>query len=477
MKKLGLGIGFVILELLALPYIFGWYAEREIRAHVEATAFASQIDMSFSKYVRGWFRSEAVLEVGFAKSYIEQLRAVSAQGGGDSTPFEGPATMRYSAQFDIVHGPLLRTKDLKLGLVEAVSKLRVDAEDVRAMLAQSGAEQLLETYAYIDFSGLTHFTSSSPALKWTHDLGQFDVEPLVVTGTYESSTREISMRGLLPRVQVDTPEVQIELGVMSMDGSLRFISSYLYVGDVQVSLATIRANGSSGGPFTMDGLKVSTSVSESAGGQALDMGVQYSVKNALFDDTRVAHVVLGLQLENIDRVFLEEYTKLAQDPAALARLGSPEGFGELQELLHKFLVRSPHLSIKPLSFVMDGETSNLEIDVRVNGAKLPGAHDLSPENLLVIRETLNAAGSVDLGKELALTIAKARMKQNVIAALVQSGREMSAVQIEQFVDEQALKMIQTLVAQRFIERTPGGYRAVASVVDGKLEINGNPMPF
>jgi uncharacterized protein YdgA (DUF945 family) len=477
MKKLGLGIGFAVLELLALPYIFGWYAEREIRTHVEATAFAPQIEMSFSKYDRGWLRSEAVLEVGFAKSYIEQLRAVSAQGGGDSTPLAELATMRYSAQFDIMHGPLLRARDFKFGLVEAVSKLRIDAEEVRAMLADSGAEQLLETYAYIDFSGLTHFASSSPALRWTNDLGQFDVKPLVVTGTYESSTREISMRGSLLSVQVDTPEIQIELAEMSMDGSLRFISNYLYVGDVQASLATMRANGASGGPFTMDGVKVSTSVSESAGGQALDMGVQYAVESALFNDTRVADAVLGLKFENIDRVFLDEYTKLVQDPAALARLGSPLGFGELQELLHKFLARSPHLSIKPLSFVMDGERANLEIDVRVNGAKLPGANDLSPDNLLVIREALNAAGSVDLGKDLTLTIAKARMKQNIIAALAQSGREMSEVQIEQFVNEQAMNMIQTLVAQRFIERTPGGYRAVALVVDGKLEINGNPMPF
>lgn len=478
MKKLALTLAIIVLVVLALPFGFGWYAERELRAQLDQPGIAALVDVSVKEYDRGWFKSKAVMQIGLAESYIQQLAALQGPAGAEAG-VAALSTVKYDSDLDITHGPVLWAKGLRFGLVEWTTAVDVASPELKALLDKAGADKIFTSDLYIDFAQVTHFSGTTPALKWTDDSGEFDIEPFSLDGKYVPTTRQFTMTGGMPALSIKTEEAEAKMGAATMGGTFRFISEVLYVGDFSFGIDKfeVKPLQSGASPVALGGLKVTSAITQSADEKSLNIGVTYAADRVSSAEFDIADAVLNVELNSLDREFLEAYAGLYRDPVMLQKLGTPEGFSELSGLFYKLISGSPEFAIKPLAFKLNGESSKLELEVKADGSGVTSPDQVSIDQLPALREIVNATATLEVGRNAVLAIAKNRMKNQIKASMLRSGQEMSDEQIEQIAEQQAPRMFEQFVAQGFVEQTPTGFKTIATVKKGQVAINGNPMPF
>ncbi len=467
MKKTALVIAIAALAALgASPWWLGARAERLYRSELASWSQPGQIRIEVVEYRRGWFRSEAEIRV-----VLESLETAAA---GQEEP--GLARWSRLLQTDrIHHGPLplvgaaLGLPGFRPALAVVDSAVGLEAD------ASEGAEPapFLRARTVLGFRGTAVSALRSDPVEAAVPQGTVRWEGMRgtiewpgdarATGTMESPGFYLSGEGMDVRLQALMASFDLHRGVEG-----------LVLGDYSVSVQRMAGSSADGESFSLDGITARTSAF--AAGEVVHGSTSLAVEEILAGGETFGPASLELAVRNLDarsvarwQALGSEIQGLAEDPEGLAALLEREG----RALAPALLARSPEVELTSLRFRgPEGEVSaraGLSFD---GGAPV----DLDAPRTLLPRIRAEAEAKLPAG--LALRLARPQGERQV-AAQEAAGR----LRVEgpedraQRVEAAASQLLAGLVAQGLLEFDGGYYAVAANWAEGRLAVNGMPIPL
>ncbi len=446
-----------VVFLVALPPVFGMLTESAVRKRAESLRDEGRLLVTVETFDRGWFTSRAVLSIEPDPTGDRRWQTL--------TGFVRPMTVVV----DFKHGPLSVHDGLFFGFSElrarpaaAPNGEPIDAPfdfDFRAQTSFGGSVNFAaevrpfdsagEGFAVSFSGGRLHGTLSGPrlhavldadALQYTQDTTTYSLFRVRASADTER-TNERLMPGTIT-LEID----RMAMDVREAERKTLFDVRALVV---ESSTALDRSREHLGGKWRVE------------------LG-----RLRLADGTEIGGARLDAAAERLDVAALDAYSAAA---ARAAENGTPLA-DEVEPALLRLLAAGPTASIDALHFEIDGEPFDASVRATTDAAALPpaGAADLRDPALwaavLGIRAEITVAKS--LADKAAVAIAK-----SILGQRMEDGESMPGPSLEALARTQAGLAIAVLSAQGLLEETDDLYRTVVQLEDGRLNVNGQSLPF
>ncbi len=467
MKKTVLVIAIAALAALAAsPWWLGARAERLYRSELASWSQPGQVRMEVVEYRRGWLRSEAEVRV-----VLESLEmAATAQGE--------PGVARWSRllQTDrIHHGPLplvgaaLGLPGFRPALAVVDSAVGLEAE------ASEGAEPtpFLRARTVLGFNGTAVSALRSDPVEAAVPQGTVRWEGMTgtiqwpgdarATGKMESPGFHLSGEGMDVRLQGLAASFDLHRGVEG-----------LVLGDYSVSVRRMAGAAKEGESFSLDGITARTSAF--AAGEVVHGSTALAVEEIVAGGETYGPASLELAVRNLDarsvarwQALGGEMQGLAEDPEALTALLEREG----RALAPALLARSPEVEITALRF----RGPQGEVSARA-GVSFDGGAPVDLDAPKTLLPRIRAQAEAKVPAALALLLARPQGERQV-AAQEAAGRWRAKTPEDRArrVEKATAQLLEGLVAQGLLEFDGGYYAVAARWAEGRLAVNGMPIPL
>lgn len=442
--------------LVGLPPVFGMLTESAVRARAESLRDEGRLLVTVEEFDRGWFSSRALLRV---EPNPEGDRSRQALIG-----FVEP--MKVVADFN--HGPLSVQDGVFFGFSElrarpapAPDGQTIDAPfdfDFRAQSTFGGAVNFAGEIMPFDSAG-EDFVLSFSGGRFHGTLAGADVQAVVDTDAfqYTEGAATYSLLGL--RASADAERISD----LVMPGTFTLAIDRLSLDIGEASRSTV---------FDLRALGVESSTALDAARERLGGAVRVELERLrLAGGTEITDARLEAAAERLGVAALDAYSKAA---ARAAESGAPLA-DEVEPAVLRLLAEAPAASIDGLRFAVNGETFEASAQAAANPAALPpGAADIRDPALwmAVLGGRVEAAIAKPLVEQIAIAVATSQLGGRIMA-----GESMPVESIEALARTQAGLAIALLSAQGLIEDTGNLYRTELQLEDGRLTVNGQPLPF
>lgn len=471
-------IALVLLLVLAAGTFVAtfWHAGGRVEA-----AFAEQKDFIAGqsalkvvdqRFERGIFTSRAEVSV-------ELQGQAAALWGGLARDVLGSALKeppRLTWVHEIHHGPFpaWRQGDFSAADARFFTRLRINPE-ITAKLPEvfgDGAPVLLTTDFFADHSAVSQVSlpaiqrdlSGGVRLTWQGMSGE-----LHFTRAYDAFQTQLAM----PRLELVSGANKAVLANLAVNGDMKRGSQGLWLGGGGLSVAemSVSATGMTG---KIAGLAYRGTVRES--GEFIDVGTEFSLKNAEFRDLKLGSAKLALnfghlhgptlgkmraEMDALDRQTMPDEQRAAQAAALVLGL-----YGELMK-------RQPEVAVKELSFAMPEGNLKFSLAARLLSVPEDGA---GPMALL---GAIQASADLDVAEELAKKLAMKGIKEKLRTSMAEANAGKDAVEVDADLEAHASVAVGSQIAaaieQGLIQRDGERLKATARWENGGLLVNGHPL--
>lgn len=479
MKKLVGALVIIVVVaaagLTGAAYWSGRQAERWYQESLAATAANPNIKFSTAQYHRGLFASQVVTRVQF----------VMPEGQSADTP--DPS---FSVRQDIYHGPLplagWGVPGIEMRWTGGVVRTTLDADSsawTRALAKWYGHQEPLLIVSQIGFDGAsnTHITMPPLNLSKVEDLQSLQFSGL--QGQFQIAAHNAAVQGNLAVKSLDAVgkpaaaegqpangEVQVKLQDMAMTVNQRKGAFDLLFGDSGFKLGelSIREPGIDT-PFVLNNLSITGSISPQG---AQQVGGEVAMKVDKFVvEGQSGTGSLKLALHNLDGATVNQLEQWQQK--ATSHADDPQMLDELLKLMKALLRGKPEFVLDTQATLTNGEWNGKlslnfqdfgDVNLLQNPAGLLGALEKGLAEVTVSKGLL----------EMALTDG---IKEDLMAQLVEQGKEASEPAVQAMAAQQATAQLQSLTGMGFIRLTGERYQSTAKFEGGKLYVNDKEIPL
>jgi uncharacterized protein YdgA (DUF945 family) len=464
MNKLAIAAAVVLaLVLLGLPPIVASVTEARVRERVAAIDSSDTVAAEVTSFARGWFRSSANIALR-----VEPDGDPAADGAQAGWLAGEP----LSIAVELAHGPVAVLDGVHFGWSSMVARLDEEAPGVAELTTTLGVPYVFEFRGRTSFSGSMAFDADAPAFELPLDETLIGFSGADLDGVYAG--RQLTARAAIARIEVTSPTGTFELHGVSATADNELLSEYVLPGRASVAIERVTiVDAFRGAEPVFDGTDFSVaSVTElDAGGDLLEMRIDYEVDSVRIDTNVLAEPSIGMTLRNIDVAAVEAYSAAANDaaagaadPVAIVRALAPE--------LERALRAGPSLSVDPIRFRLDDEPFEARVDLTANTTELPAAGALNLDNPLLVLGLVDADAEVRLSKALAQRLA-------TLVAKMQLARDGSLPpdELAYLAEAQSALMLAMLAGQGVLIEDGSDYRSAIELTNGRLTVNGEALPF
>lgn len=471
-------IALVLLLVLAAGAFVAtfWHAGGRVEA-----AFAEQKDFIAGqsalkvvdqRFERGIFTSRAEVSV-------ELQGQAAAVWGGLAREVLGSALKeppRLTWVHEIHHGPFpaWRQGDFSVADARFLTRLRINPE-IAAKLPEvfgDGAPVLLTTDFFSDNNAVSQVAvpaiqrdlKGGTQLTWQGMSGE-----VRFSRAYDAFQTHLAM----PRLELVSGVNKAVLANLAVNGDMKRGGQGLWLGNGGLSVAemSVSATGMTG---KIAGLAYRGSVREN--GEFIDVGTEFSLKNAEFRDIKMGQARLALnfghlhgptlgkmraEMDALDRQPLPDEQRTAQAAALVLGL-----YGELMK-------RQPEVAVKELSFAMPEGDLKFSLAARLLSVPDDGA---GPMALL---GAIEASADLDVAEDLAKKLAAKGVKEQLRSAMAEANAGKDAAEVEADLDAHATVAVSAQIAaaieQGLVQRDGERLKATARWETGGLRVNGHPL--
>lgn len=421
-------------------------------AHYEQQMLAStpyivQVRRVYHKGIFG-ATEEATYRLGGPFGRLSQ--ALSAGGAG--SPLE--LTVRNT----IHHGPLPQLRSAALATVdtELVPPPALGSK-LNAIFAGRPA---LTIHASLGWLGGRSTTFSMPAFR-----AQLPSGATLVSRGFSGSVE--ATRNAASRVAqvasggfgIQGPKASVDFGDIRFDASLRRVFDAIYVGDINIALASVSARGASGAPFLLKGVSIGSA--SQADSEYVNYQTRFTSDEMTAGGLAFSHVVYGLRILHLEGRSLAALSRaLQQARAGVAAGGTAGGAAAAQSAIRnalsqygvELLLHDPVIQIQSLAFAMPEGEFHLAASLAAHGIR---REDLGggPAAMMALVRYLDAA--VDL-----------RVDDALLSKLISSSSRGPALSAQ----------LDSLEKQGYLRRDGKAWTAQLVLRGGRLTINGQPYP-
>ena len=459
----GAGAAFVLL-LLAAPGLVGSITEARVRERVAAIDAGEALTAEVLSYERGWFASHARIELGLAPGAMAGTAALAALAGAD------PSNRRAVVVVNFAHGPLALRHGLHAGWGTFVARLDPDFAAVAELEQNLGIPYAFEFRGRTGFFGATEFAADVPRID-------LPVDELTLAFSGATLVGRIAGDALVAQAHVAAIEFSSPTGSFAISGirasaDNRVVSDYVLPGRASFaidSVAIVDATRGTAPVFEAKALAIATDAALHEADTLLDFTMTYGLDSLRFDTTTVTGAALGIALRNVDVAAVQAYSA-ATRAAAAAGSGARSLVAALGPHFERALAAGPNLTLEPIRFNVAADSFDGRIELAADTARLPTAGRIDFENPLGLLGLVRSAAELRLSKPLAQRlVALASTRQFAGASTPEEARFLA--------EAQAGLLLTTLLGQGMLVDDTDAYRATVSLRDGRLTVNGNPLPF
>lgn|GEM_PF-1237520 len=453
MKK-ALPFLFVLLGLaLVAPFIVGGVAKTRFEGGLVGfnTAAASTLQARLVGYERGWFDSNAQLELTLTDAYIAQLQGLQ-NAGMDAEVLRRPLTL----QLAVHHGPLLMQGGPQLGWAAYEAQPDAESPSNRLLaLALDAGDGWLTLNAVAGLDGTVDFSLEVVALD-TGDGGMFTFqsEPAHLRGRVQGNRFAASFEA--PAMTFGTEEV--EFGIDGITGEFDYTLVAPSVGIGTTRMGFDRASGMAEGRevFSLDAVTFASDVKLAADGETMLITADYGVAAMqLPNSPAVSEVSLHLAMNGFDLPAVQAFSQRMQSLQQLE--DQSQALALLTPELEQLFRNHPSLDLAPIKFLVEGEpfAATIHLSTNPDAAVEPNYADPA-----FWRTYFMVSADVSAAKPLATNL-----------AAMQLGR-MTGGQVG---TDQVAGMLAGMVAQGMLVDAGDAYTVAITYEGGVLSVNGNPM--
>lgn len=465
-------IGVVAVVLLCAPYAIGMINENAMRRQLEVPAAQPGITRNLESIDRGWFSSEARIDVGIDPQYLAQLT------GEDPMMFETMlADFSLPVIVEISHGPVLLADGLGFGT--AFVRAYADPESQLAVLAEQilGMPHLFAFHGRGGFGSGFRYEGSVPPI----DFAMPDIS-LTSTGITFSGVidgRRKTLDGELANLTLQSPFAGAVLESLTVTSDMtRPGPDTIPLGTGSLAIGRLAVTDPMQGAtptLLAEGAGIAATVTANDDEAYLDMDLVYELAALDTRGFELGDLALGVRLGHIDAEAANGLQNLAQavpdttDAEALRAYMLPLG--------DRILAGQPTLTLEPVHFTTpDGELDG-RLSVAIDSAALPGGTIDDLQNPDVLRQALSADLELTASRPLAEWLAGLVMLQQLAPPPGQAGPDMTPEQRRQMAGVQGSLVLGALAAQGLLLDDGDAYSTMISLSDGALTANGQPLPM
>ncbi len=134
------------------------------------------------------------------------------------------------------------------------------------------------------------------------------------------------------------------------------------------------------------------------------------------------------------------------------------------------------MEIGPIQGTIDGESFRANVDVKVDGAKLPPAAEFFFADPLVWMTIASADAKINASEKL-INMAVDSYIRDQISASLPADTEVPEDELDEMVVQQRPMLTGQVIDQGMVTLENGEYTTTATFVDGELTVNGTPFPL
>lgn len=437
----------LLVALLVLPPVFGKVAESRVTAHIESLR-EKQLDITIDEYERGWFSSRA--RITLKPSQLHPSAALLAD-------VLDPLTVAV----DIRHGLVSLADGFFLGMFETYARPVDDSPVV---------DFVVEAQTTLD--GSVNFAVEIMPLRHDFADGRVNLSGARASGTIER--RRVDARGELASLEIASPT-----GAVSMIGVRASTDTERHSGrvapgtlSVEVDRIAFERFENSSQAFDATGVRFASRSSVDRALNRLHGRAVFAFEQARTGNgATITDARYEMSLRNVDVAALEAYYDLVADGAP-----AEPSMDVVAPIVQRLVASSPSFAIDTVRFHVDGQPFEASLHVDVDSSVPPsgGAVDLNDPEYW--RSILKGRAGLSAAKPLVEQLAAAGIKVQLLAAQ-EDGASMPTDSLDALAEAQVGLVLGMLSAQGMIEDTGSLYRTTLSFENGRITVNGQPLPF
>jgi len=353
---------FLLLALVISPFGLGFKIKEDYSALTQKMSDMMQVDIRIAKYDRGFFSSDAIVEV--------QVPGM-------------PVSIQLKE--NIIHGPVY------LGLINQGKSPFIAAVVKGELLSAAGFESVVEqifsgqsAIAYqslIDFTGNVDVEGYMPPVDTVieQDTGPLVIKSsgMLVTSHYSSADEKISGENKLSKFVLKSEDINIDLNNLNISFSGKMGENNLLMGDSVLSLDKLDVQ-TNNEQFALSNFSVS-SVSTEAG-MLVNAQLRMNAQEVLLSNQKLGPVIFALSVNGLNANSLNQITEMQKSMEEKVQQGIPpeqlnammtgQMMGIVPELFKQAVITIDPLSIQSelgklessLDFSVDGLDQNAPAD-------------------------------------------------------------------------------------------------------------------
>lgn len=471
MKKLiPIAVVILVVAAIGLPTVIGSMMESTVRERIERMNDNPMLAMRVAEYDRGWFSSQAEIEIALDERYFDLIAAT-----GDVNDVQMTAMMNEQSihiPVSLTHGPVVVSDGLYFGLAR-IHALLDDRDQLAAMAMQElGLDYLAELRGQVSYLGRFSFTGNVPPIDYYDESGQVRFSGLDIDGSAHSGNLQLD--GGFESLAMDADGTAITVEKLFLTSDSDQINQALWIGEFDSGIETlliVDTYAGAGEALRFTGLRANGSTDLDATGELLEATATYAAETVHIPefDMELTDTEVTVGIENISAEAMTDYYENMfnidpQNPDA-AMLA-------MQDLSGKILENNPGISVDPIRFTLDGESLTAAFSARIVNAD-QGNADLT--NVFAMLNMLEASVDLSASKPLFLRLASqgaASQMSSIRPTDLPPGET-----IESMAEAQAQLMIANFLAPGYLVDDGENYTTDIDYANGEVRINGNPVPL
>lgn len=461
MKKIAPLLLALLGVVLVVPFVVGGKVKTGFESGLLDfnTAAASTLQARLVDYRRGWFGSQARLELSLTDAYVAKIRSSLQDPGEAMDVLQRPLVLLMTVQ----HGPLVRNDGMQFGWAGVVARPdpEVAGNGFFADALDTGNDWLTVA-ATVGLDGGVDYTIEVVSIDTVGGEGiAFKSSPLVLSGNAQGS--RITTTLTMDLIEFHQGLVKMQVEGIHFDVDYTLLGNSIGTGTSDGTIATFSMFGDIAGEPTnllqVNQTHVASVVALDSAGEFMTVSVDYGIESIQpANGPKITAVAVGMALAKLDLAALQT---LGERMQAVQGEASPDGIlAKLGPALARLLRSNPTAVVDPIRFLVEGEPFEASVQARSNWPERAiGEADFA--NPVFWQEVFAIDAQLSAAKPLATNLAASYLGKMV-------GGQVGT--------DQVAGMLGGMVMQGMLVDAGESYTVQVSYEGGVTTVNGNVMP-
>ena len=474
--KIGIGVFLLLVVLLiASPFYVGMRIENGAQQQIEsyqASGFGYTLNVD-----RGYRRSTLTYGIAAEPDFLTNSYGMSASEASEWSE----ALSKVQLPVHVEHGPILTENGFGLGWTDLSARWdKSVSPDLAKILEHMNVDEFFTANSRVSLTGNGDFEFSSPRMGYVDpDTGDnLRFNGMSGQGTYSGFGRAYSIDSRIQGAIVAAEFAYIAIGPVSLNADVDMHDGYQYWADIvsELGLESIIYS-SELTNISISNMQISANLED---GETTDVGnMAYVMEAESFGSGsfKLQDIEASFAYTDLNKQFFEEYAVLA---TSLSADEQEVMVSFIEAQLPAVLAAGPGFAMPKLAFSHEDRTFEAEIELAIDGQKVPEGFSLEEQTLFGLVPALSGQLHLDADESLVNYLMQLRAESSVDASLGAFNEEEITPEMRQsLIDRQATAMLDIAANQGFVIKENGRIQAEIGFADAALDVNGTAMrlPF